>query len=125
MGRPDYGQVRRQQRALGDFVGETAQLRTYVSASAGTPAYGVGDEPQYQTRVVTALLRPVAFDEVQAAGGQFFAGDMMAMVLDAAPGPKDEIVYRGVTYRLASDTWPQPLAPSAYRMVLRRGDATG
>jgi len=125
MGRPDLQRAHRQHRHIADFVGETASWVTYVSASEGVDAYGVGDEPQYQTRTVTALLRPAAFEEVQAAGGQFMAGDMMATMLDAAPGPRDEVICRDVTYRIAADTWPQPvLHSSAFRMVLRRGDAT-
>lgn len=120
--RPDFGQHARQQRSIAAFVGETATLRTYVTASAGQPQYGIGNEPVYAERVVTGLFRPMTQEEVQAAGGQFIAGDIVATLVDATLGTSDEVVWHGVPYRVESDPLPQPIVgSSAQRIVLRRG----
>lgn len=122
MTRPDYSQLRRQQRAIGRYVGETATWRRFHSASAGSPALGVGDEPAYVERRITGLFVPVTFEEVGQAGGQFVAGDMRATLLDCQPGSQDEVVWSGTVYRVASDAMPQMLVGrSAWRVLLRRG----
>lgn len=123
---PDFGRVQRQHRFIGQLVGETAIWRMYVSANAGTPAAGVGPEPYYMDRLITGTFRAALFDEVQAAGGQFFAGDVIATLLDCQPGPRDEVQWSGTIYRIATDTTPQAIHNrQSWRMVLRRGDATG
>lgn len=125
MSRPDFGRTQRQQRGFAQHVGETATWRKYVSASAGNPAYGQGDEPQYVERTVTGLFLPVTFEEIAAAGGQYLAGDMKASLLDCQPGSRDEVRWSGTIYRIESDVIPQAiLGRSAWRVLLRRGDAT-
>jgi len=124
--RPDFNQHARQQRHIAQHVGETATWRKYVSASAGNPAYGIGDEPCYVQRGITGLFRPMTLEEVQNAGGQFIAGDIIATLIDCRPGTSDELIWQGVTYRAESDFLPERLlGASAYRGLLRRGDATG
>ena len=127
MGRPDFGQRARQMRAIASFVGETATLRHFVSASASTnDAYGIGAEPQYLAQRVSGLFRPMTFDEVNEGGGQFIEGDVMATLLDVQPNTADEIVWRGTIYRIESDFIPERIVGAAgYRGLLRRGDATG
>jgi hypothetical protein len=120
--RPDFGQHARQQRDIAQFVGETATLRAYVSASAGVPQYGIGNEPRYAERTVTGLFRPMTMEEIQAAGGQYIAGDMQATLIDCIPTTADEVIWRGVAYRVESDALPQRIVQSsAQRIVLRRG----
>jgi hypothetical protein len=124
--RPDFNNIARQQRHIAQHVGETAMWRKYVSASAGNPAYGIGNEPRYVQRTVTGLFNPVPFEEMQQGGGQFVAGDMHATLIDCQPNGSDELIWRGTTYRVESDFIPERLlGASAYRGVLRRGDATG
>ena len=123
--RPDFGRIHRQQQHIAAFVGETATWRKYISASAGNPVYGIGDEPQYQQRIVTGLFNAVVFDETMQAGGVYYAGDIVAALIDCRPAGEDEILWSGVTYRAASDPLPEAiLGRSAYRVILRRGDAT-
>ncbi len=124
MGRPDFNLTMRQARGFAQHIGDTAIWRKYVSASAGNPAYGQGDELCYVERVITGLFVSVTFEEIAAAGGQFIAGDMNATLLDCTPGKQDEIKWSGTTYRVESDVNPQALlGRAAWRMLLRRGDA--
>lgn len=126
MSRPDFGRVQRQTRDIGQFVGETATWRKFVSAAGGNPAYGEGETEYYVERRVTGLFKPVEFEEIAAAGGQFVSGDVMATVLDCQPGSRDEFIWRGTIYRAESDPVPQRIVgSSAYRLLLRRGEATG
>ena len=126
MGRIDPALLARQQRQVAANVGETAIYRCYVSASAGSPQYGIGDADNYVERIVTGLFQSVLFNEQLVPGGQFVAGDMIATLIDCTPSSRDEIIWRGVTYRLESETTPQQIVgTSALRVLLRRGQPTG
>lgn len=123
--RPDFGNIARQQASIASFVGETATYRRYLGVSAGTPQYGIGDEPIYAAQTITGLFSPSTFDEVQQGGGQIVIGDIMASLLNCQPDRRDEVIWRGVIYRVESDFIPERIfASNAYRGVLRRGDAT-
>lgn len=128
MGRPDFSQITRQQRDIASFVGETALWRSFVSGGDVVNAqsmYGEANPFAYQTRVLTGLFRAPQFNEISVAGGQFFAGDVMATFVDTIPSARDRIVWRGVEYRVESEPVPQQIVGrSAYRMLLRRGDAS-
>ena len=122
--RPDYGRMQRQQRSITEFAGETAQWRAYVSASAGTPVAGVGNEPQFIVRTITALFAQPKADEQTVAGGEFLAGDMMAS-LPHQPHANDEILWRGNVYRVQGHPIPQRiLGNNVWRTHLRIGGAT-
>lgn len=126
MSRPDFQLLARQQRDIAASVGETALWRRYVSASAGSPQYGIADADSYVETRITGLFQSVQFAENLAPGGQFNAGDMVATLIDCVPSARDEIIWRGVTYRMESDLTPQQLlGKSALRVVLRRGQPTG
>lgn len=129
MGRPDFSLITRQQRQIADNVGETALLAYYASGGSPAPlseAAGIGSTTYSATRVITGLFAPVTLPEINLAGGQLVLGDMNATLIDAIPGPNDEIVWRGVNYRVASDPIQQQLlGRSALRFVLRRGQPTG
>lgn len=129
MGRPNFDYMARQQRDIAAYVGEVATWRRYVSADALSPsslAAGGGAASYYSTRAITGLFAPVSFDEIGQAGGLLMAGDMRATLIDAIPAPEDEIVWRGVNYRVASDPIAQPIVgSSALRFILRRGQNTG
>lgn len=124
MSRPDFNLTIRQARGFAQHIGETATWWKYVSASAGNPVYGIGDEPCYVQRIVTGLFEAVTFQEIGAAGGQLVAGDMNATLFDCQPSKQDEIVWSGTTYRVESDVTPQSIVGrKSWRMLLRRGDA--
>jgi len=122
--RPDFGQIQRQSRQLAEHLGETATWKKYVSASAGRPEAGIGDEPCYVHVTITGLFVPVSFDEIAVAGGQLVAGDMRATLVDCLPSKQDEIVWSGVVYRIEADTIPTR-GYSGWSTVLLRGAATG
>ncbi len=130
IGRPDFSLLARQQRSISEYVGETAQWRRYVSADTFAPsslAAGIGAASYYyQSQVITGLFSPVSFDEIGQAGGYLMAGDMRATLVDALPGNEDEVVWRGVAYRVVADPLTQQIVgASAKRFILRRGQGTG
>lgn len=122
MSRPNFDRMQRQQREIASFVGETATIRRYHTAQAGAPQFGVEHKPVYIEKIITGLFNPMTLKEIQAAGGQYVAGDIQATILDYIPNTADEIVWRGVTYGIESDHLPQPIVgASAHRVLLRRG----
>lgn len=131
MGRPDYTLIQRQQRTIGDNVGETGLWVRYVSADAENAiSAGAGITPSaYMLQsVITGLFSPAtnALAELYNVGGQFVAGDMAATLVDCRPAPNDQVVWRGVNYRVLTDPLQQQiLGRSAYRFILRRGMPTG
>jgi len=123
MGRPDYGQIQRNLRSIGSYVGQTAIIRHYVSASAGAAAAGISDEPQYVERLITAMMTFVTFDELQQVGGMFIEGDVKATLIDYHPQSEDEVRYSGTIYRVESEPAAQMiLGQTGWRVLLRRGD---
>lgn len=123
--RPDYERLARQQQTINFNVGHTATLRAFIGSEARTPTIGIGDEPQYQTTIITALFAPAKQSEVSVPGGVFREGDIIA-TLDRRPDGQDEIIWRGTVYRIASDPLPLPLMGNkAWHVHLRRGGATG
>lgn len=127
MGRPDFTLIQRQQRAIADHVGETAQWTRYVSADTYAPlsaAAGIAPSAYMLQSVITGLFSPAtnALAELYNVGGQFVAGDMAATLVDCRPSPNDQVVWRGVNYRVLTDPIQQQIAGrSAYRFILRRG----
>lgn len=127
------------QRIAGQFdqvrswAGESVTWRQWVSASSGnTSAYFAGDgvTNYYNQRRITALfaaprMGETRFRETMLPGGEVIAGDAVISTLQPMD-ERDEIVWRGVTYRVASDATPIHIQRRLwYRTVLRRGDATG
>lgn len=122
MPRPNFDLMQRQQREIASFVGETATMRRYHTAQAGAPQFGVDNKAVYIEKTITGLFNPMTLQEIQAAGGMFVAGDIHATILDYVPSSADEIIWRGVIYRVESDHLPQPIVgASAHRVLLRRG----
>jgi hypothetical protein len=113
--------------------GETGTWRKFVDASpsAGSAVWGgMGQTLYYQERLITACwAAPQAgetrFRETQLPAGQEIAGDAILSVSEQL-GPQDELIWRGVTYRVEGDSTPIHLAGRIwYRTVVRRGDVTG
>jgi hypothetical protein len=131
MRRPDYSRMSRQMRDMAQFIGETATWRKYVSAGGGNDAYGVAATNYYTERVISGLFAPVesntiAFWEMMGMGGTYMQGDMEATLIDCQPGSQDQIIWQGVSYEAVSDPIPMRIVNrNGYRLILRRGDATG
>lgn len=125
--RANFNQMARQQRMIGGNVGETAIWEGYVSANAvGITALAFGEAGvlNYVPRVVTGLFALPPFTKDLFPGGQIIAGDIQATILDFLPSQNDRVIWRGIQYRVESMPVPQQLVGrSAYRMLLRRGDA--
>lgn len=119
------------QRIAGDH-GETLIWRQYVSAETGGSARlaGGGTTRYYQERTITGLLAAPQFGESRFREQQLPAGQVVqgeaVLSLPYPIGKQDELIWRGVTYRVegdnvsvnyGSETW--------YRTILKRGIATG
>lgn len=127
MGRPNFNLLARQQRQIGANVGETAVWQGFVSANsvaATAAAFGEYGALNYNQRTVTGLFALPPFAKDLFPGGQLLAGDIQATIVDFLPGLNDRITWRGVSYRVESQPVPQQIVGrSAFRMLLRRGDA--
>lgn len=113
MSRPDFERIKRNANVVFAGAGETALLRTFVSASAGSPQYGVGDSFNYTETIVTAMFAAALFGaprptEQAWPGGQTQMADLM-MTTDRAIGARDEVVWRGTAYRIAGEAMPEHL----------------
>jgi hypothetical protein len=113
--------------------GETGIWRQWVSAgpSTGSAVWaGMGESAYYQERWITACwaapqMGESRFRETQLPAGQVVAGDAVVSLSERL-GLRDELIWRGVTYRVEGDSTPIHLAGYVwYRTVLRRGDVTG
>jgi hypothetical protein len=130
---PNTGRIMGQHSAIVSYAGEPCTWREYVSAGAasGSAYYaGGGTTYYYRQQTITALfaapqMGESRFRETQLAGGQVIAGDMVAST-PCALNAQDELIWRGVTYRLEGDWTPIHIGGRVwYRSVLRRGDVTG
>lgn len=114
-GRPDFQRMQRNAGVVFAGAGEAVQVRTYVSAGAASPQYGVNAAPLYTERTLTALFAasrasegtPMPYER-QGAGGQFQGAALMV----TTPEPlhaRDQLVWRGTAYRVAGESTPQRL----------------
>lgn len=130
---PDWRRILAQFAQLAAWHGATVTWRQYVSGSTGTGSgyyAGGGTTRYYHEQTITGLwgaprMRENRFHEVQTPAGQVMAGD--AVISTRMPlGSQDELIWRGVIYRVEGDSTPLYLGGSLwYRTLLRRGDATG
>lgn len=107
--RPETGRFNQQANdSIMRHAGNTATWRQFVSATSGSKVAGIGASAFYREQVITGVFgRGVLgqFPETQIAAGMQAAG----MVLMSSPHPigrRDEIVWRGATYRVESDAVP-------------------
>src|SRR3990167_9525778 len=113
MGRPDFEYVRGNARVVFGGAGETATLRTFVSAGAGAAQFGVNPASFYAETVITALFASDIFgaprpQERDRAGGQAQEARLMGTT-DRPVAARDEIIWRGTAYRVQGDPVPQHL----------------
>lgn len=131
---PDPSRMSTQFAGLQAYAGQTVTWRSWIAASASsTSAYlaGAGRVDTWREQQITALIAAVgqgnapSFRENAAPGGQIMAGDMTLSTRERL-GVQDQVVWRGVTYRIEGD--PQPYRAGGhlwYNTYIRRGDATG
>lgn len=104
-------------------AGNTATWRQYVSASANVSVAGLGSALSYREQLITGIfgfnVLP-RFMEHQSPGGLIAAGDVWCTTREK-PARKDELRWRGQTYRVDSDPVPSKL-DGCWVSVLKRGN---
>ena len=111
MPRPDPARLERAAQVVLGNAGETALLRSFVSAAGGTPQYGVQKTLSYTQSVVTGMFRAQRFGmsvptEAGQAGGQIMVDQLYITTLSAL-SPRDELIWRGTAYRLDGAPTPE------------------
>ena len=130
MGRPDFELVRRNGNVVFGGAGETAVLRTFVSAGAGAPQFGVNSPDYYAATLVTAMFASDIFGaprpfERDRPGGQAQEARLQ-VTLDRPINARDEIIWRGTAYRVAGDSIPQHVGgQTLFRNSLTMAGPTG
>lgn len=130
---PNAQRINAQFSGIQGYAGEAVCWRQYVSGASGNvTAYlaGGGITHYYREQWITGLLAApqmgeARFRETMLPGGQVIAGDMV-LSTQMPLRSNDEVIWRGVTYRIEGDTTPIHIGGQLwYRTVVRRGDATG
>lgn len=105
-----------------DDAGSVFQWYVYVTANAGTAAYGIGNVPVYATAQLTGIWAAQGKGrEEQMAGGQVVAGDEV-IYTQAHVGTADKLKYGSQAYEVVSEPWEVKHGETLYRAVgLRRG----
>lgn len=119
---PNSARIAAQQLATHfQHAGHTATWKHYISASAGVAAAGMGSAPRYREQTITALFGTVNQPEQPTPAGLFAAADIYAVTRERV-GRSDELVWRGVPYRVESDPAPGRLA-GTWISTLKRSKA--
>ena len=94
----------------------------YVTANAGTAAYGIGSTPVYATAQLTGIWAALGKGQEQRlAGGQVLQGDEV-IYTQALVGTADRLTYGGITFEVVSEPWEVRHGDVLYQAVgLRRG----
>lgn len=130
MGRPDFERIRRNATVVFGGAGETATLRSYVSAGDAAAHFGINAPPFYVETTITALFASDIFgaprpQERDRAGGQAQEARLM-VTTDRPVSSRDEIIWRGTAYRVQGDPVPQHLGGQVqYRNPLALAGPTG
>lgn len=101
-------------------AGQVVTWRRFVSANSGIPGVGLGGENFYAERTITALFADANQLESQTPAGLIAAGELV-MTTREKIGRSDELVWRGIEYRVDSD--PMPARFDGWTTVIRRGNA--
>mgnify|MGYP007083421584 CR=1 FL=1 len=104
-------------------AGHTATWKQYISASAGIAAAGMGSAPRYREQTITALFGSghAHAPEQPTPAGLFAAAEIYAVTRERV-GRSDELVWRGIPYRVESDPAPGRLA-GTWISTLKRSKA--
>lgn len=107
-------------------AGFTATWRQYISASAGVSVAGFGSAVSYREQTITAVLGGQQGSVVtpntqrQTPMGQLADGSLR-IVTSQPLSDKDEIVWRGIRYRVDANSQPSVL-DGYWMSVINRGD---
>lgn len=120
---PDKTRQRLQVADIFQHGGYTATWRQYVSASAGNQDAGLGDRYYYREQTITALMglgnkRPAP--ERQTPIGMLTSDTVITTTREKL-GRRDELVWRGNTYRIESDSVPSTIGPH-WVTEIKRGE---
>lgn len=102
-------------------AGYTATWRQYISASAGDPDLGLGDQLYYREQVVTALIGSVSGSRERQTMAGIMTSDEVMVSMREHLARRDELRWRGVTYRVESDPVPASL-DGCFVAVVKRGE---
>lgn len=101
---PNPTRMLNQSRDPFQHAGQTATLRSFVSAWTGNPALGLGGGSGYLSRTITALFREAALIQAETPSiGGLIASNAVQMTTRERVTRNDAIVWRGVVHRLESD----------------------
>lgn len=106
------------------YAGETGIWRKFASATTGNPLIGLGSATYYQERLITASLygqpgAAVGLPENQTFAGMLAHGQFL-MSTSEPMGRQDELIWRGVTYRVDGDSIPNHMG-STHTVIVKRG----
>lgn len=107
-------------------AGFTATWRQFISASAGVSVAGFGSAVSYREQVVTAILGGQMGSVVtpntqrQTPMGQLADGSLRIVTREQL-GDKDEIIWRGIRFRVDANSQPSILN-GHWMSTLNRGD---
>lgn len=109
---------------IGDAAGTEATVRRHVSEAGGAPWLGERRAPTIQERRVRIMtVRPATVQEMQEAGGQLLAGDMIAHI-QGDLAARDRVVVEGAEWQVASEPRPQTLYGRRYLTAILRRQGT-
>lgn len=127
---PQANRINDQFREVQQYAGETGIWKQYLSASSGNVSAwlaGGGTTQHYRWQVITALwaapqMGESRYREYPTPAGEMIAGEAVISTTHAL-SMNDEIVWRGVAYRVNSDPVPIVLGGRRWwRTLVKRGD---
>lgn len=116
---PDATRLAREQGVHFDHAGQPVTWRQYVGTAAGVPVAGRGAVPRYRESTITALFSVVVAPESPTPAGAFAQAQLTCATRERL-GRSDELVWRGVVYRVESDPAPVPITRT-WTCVVKRG----
>ena len=123
--RPDPVRIRNNAAVIFDGAGATASLRSYVSASAGNPRFGVGPGFYYQTLPFVGLFGYLQPQERDQPGGQTQASQF-GVTTEFPVKTTDEVIWNSTAYRLDGNPVETRLGGRVlWRSPLKMAGATG
>ena len=122
---PDYSRI---QATMNNYQvpgnGQVVTWRHYTSASAASVSgsfMGLGDEPTYTERQITAFMGQFfqpGIPQTQSMGGGIVAGEFK-MVSRERLYADDEIIWNGSAYRVDGESVPAKIN-STYTTIIKR-----
>ena len=105
MRRPDTQRIIQNADTIYGGNGQTAIRRVYVSASAGNPKFGIGNQFMYNEITFTGLFSYVTVQDSLQGGGMIESRQLTVTTREPLGG-QDYIVYNDTAYRAEGQTIP-------------------